>query len=139
MQRPAAFYLNSGEDPMFGEPALTIAGNVAEVLFAKGVMAELSERLSLKPEFKQHEGHVVPADRLGRLASVCRDLADRYDDADAIYEGPTFRIRRQTGGKRIDSTVVAAASGAEIRAALTQLGNLASEGASQGVAVLADL
>src|SRR6266702_3086182 len=69
MQRPAVFYLNSGEDPMFGEPTLTIAGNVAEVLFAEGVMAELSERLGLTPGFKQHEGHVVPADRLGRLAS----------------------------------------------------------------------
>jgi hypothetical protein len=139
MQRPAAFYLNSGEDPMFGEPTLTIAGNVAEVLFAQGVMAELSERLRLKPGFKQHEGHVVPADCLGRLASVCRDVADRYDDADAMYEGPTFRMKRQSGGKRFESTVVAAASGAEIHTALTQLGNLAHEGASQGVAVLADL
>jgi len=64
-------------------------------------------------------------------------LWDRY--ADAIYKGPTFRIRRQVGGQRIESTVVAAASGAEIRTALTQLGNLALEAASQGVAVLAYL
>ena len=101
-------------------------------------MAELSQRLGLEPGFKQREGHVIPVESLGRLASVCRELADRYD-ADAVYEGPTFSIRRQTGSRRTESTVVAAASGAEIRNALSGLGDLADEAANRRVAVLADL
>ena len=52
LQRPAVFYLNSGNDPMFGAPNLRIEGNVVEVLFVQGVMAELSERLALEPGFQ---------------------------------------------------------------------------------------
>lgn len=139
MQRPAAFYLNSGDDPMFAEPNLYIPGNVAEVLFAEGVMADLSERVGLDPGLKRREGHLVHVDRLRDLASACRDLADRYNDPDATYEGPTFRVIRQTGSHRSESTVVAAASGAEIRTALVQMVDLADQAVRQAVAILIDL
>ena len=139
MQRPAAFYLDSGDDPMFGEPSLYIPGNVSEVLFAEGVMALLSERAGLDPGLKRTEGHVVPVDRLRHLALACRDLADGYNDPDATYEGPRFRFVRQTGTQSIESAVVATATGAELRAALAQLGDLADKAARQGLALLVDL
>ena len=138
-QRPSAFYLDCGDDPMFGEPSLYIPGTVSEVLFAEGVMAHLSERVGLDPGLKRREGHVVPVDRLRYLALACRDLADGYNDPNATYEGPTFRFIRQTGTQTTESTVVAAATGAELRAALQQLGDLADKAARQGVAILVDL
>lgn len=124
---------------MFGAPSLHIAGNVAEVLFSEGVMAELNERVGLEPGFKQRQGYVVPLDRLESLDAVCRELANRYDDADATYEGRTFILKKQTGANYKESTVVAAASGAELRTGLEGLRDLANRAANLGVAILADL
>ena len=135
----AAFYLKAGTDPIFGDPDLSVAGNIAEVLFAEGLFSEISSRLGLTPGFTQHLGNVVPVNLLGVLAAVCRELGKRYSDPDARYEAKTVNIVRQRGDRREESVLVISATGMEVRAALTDLAQLADEAARQRVEILAVL
>jgi hypothetical protein len=135
----AEFYLNLGADPMFGDAALVIGGNVAEVLFAEGIFTEISSALHLWPGFDQYEAQAVPVEALGDLARVCRELAGRYSDPEVQYEAKYWHVVRQTGGESKRSTLVIAATGKELQTALRCLADLADEAATQGVEILAAL
>lgn len=136
---PAAFYLNIGDDPMYGEPTLSLPGNVVEVLFAEGAFDEINAGLGLVPGFDQYQGLIVPVGSLGDLSHVSRRLAARYSDPAATHEPGRVNISRHLGERVEHSTIPISASGRELRVALDGIADLADEAARQGVEILADL
>ena len=135
----ADFYLKVGTDPAFGEPALSLAGNVAEVLFAEGLFAEINSRIELTPGFAPHVGQAVPVNLLPALAAVCRELGERHSDPEVRYEARTVHIRRQVGGRPDRYDLVISATGMEVRTALMDLALIADEAGRQQVEILAVL
>ena len=132
---PAEIYLKEGPDPMFGEPALAIAGRVSEVLFVQGIFTRLIKRLALS--FDQYEGEIVPVEKLENLAAACREYAADYVDPDADYEASFHTVTRQTGDSVHHSQFVISASGGELQQALLDLADLADEARRRGVPILA--
>jgi hypothetical protein len=131
----ADFYLDADNPPV-----MTFAGHVGVLLDAQGVWAELNRRLRCDPGdfFDRFEGYEVSLDRLGLLASGCRDLAERFVEG-TVYEDRRPAVRINRGQRSEHYEVVTTATGEELRAALATLADLADRAGRENRTIWADL